>query len=263
MTDDPPQAARRPHARAPDRRRRAHRPRAPQGRRPRARAVVLLRRAGLRADAAARQRGGLRVGRRLSPPHRAQHLGEPRRLAAAARHDRPLSPGDPLSRRARCWPMRCAACWPPASSSTAPATTASARRSTCATTTTTASSSTGTARASSGRSTPDGQLNMGRLRLDLREPAGGAVRRGNHRPRLCPIRLVRSSPGDFAICLRRLINPHPRLAFTLAFLAWPVFSHSRSARRSSPRYADTRPQDQLEGLRASLKARSRRKPSPG
>ena len=45
--------------------------------------------------------GGLPLGRRLPPPHRAQHLGEQGRLAAAARHHRALSRRDPLSRLAR------------------------------------------------------------------------------------------------------------------------------------------------------------------
>ena len=41
--------------------------------------------------------------RRLPPPHRPQHLGERGRQPAAARHDRPLPPRDPLPdpRRAR------------------------------------------------------------------------------------------------------------------------------------------------------------------
>ena len=99
VTQTPPrlQPLARSSPRQADRRRHAHRPRAPQGRRPGSGAVVLLRRAGLRADAALRQPGGLPVGRRLPPPHRPQHLGKPRRQAAAARQHRPLSHGHPVS----------------------------------------------------------------------------------------------------------------------------------------------------------------------
>ena len=61
-----------------------HRPRPPQGRRPRPGARLLPRRARLRADPALRRAGGVPLGRRLSPPHRAEHLGEPRRPPAAA-----------------------------------------------------------------------------------------------------------------------------------------------------------------------------------
>ena len=46
---------------------------------------------GFRADAALRARRRVPVGRRLPPSHRAEHLGKPRRVAAAARHDRPVS----------------------------------------------------------------------------------------------------------------------------------------------------------------------------
>ena len=53
---------------------RRHRPRPPEGRRPRPRARLLQRRARLRAHAAVRRRGRVRLRRRLSPPHRAQHL---------------------------------------------------------------------------------------------------------------------------------------------------------------------------------------------
>ena len=57
------------------------------------RALALLSRcARVRADAAIRPGRGVHLRRRLSPPHRAEHLGEPRRLAAAAGHDRPVSP---------------------------------------------------------------------------------------------------------------------------------------------------------------------------
>ena len=44
--------------------------------------------------------GGVHLGRRLSPPHRPEHLGEPRRAAAAAAHDRPLPRRHPLPERA-------------------------------------------------------------------------------------------------------------------------------------------------------------------
>ena len=67
-----------------DRSRRRHRPRPPQGRRHRPLARLLLRRARLRAAAALRRRRGLRLGRRLPPPHRPQHLALEGRLAAAA-----------------------------------------------------------------------------------------------------------------------------------------------------------------------------------
>ena len=56
-----------------------------------------------------RRAGGLHLGRRLSPPHRAEHLGVAGRLAAAAGNDRPLPRRDPLSRRARRWPTRSSA----------------------------------------------------------------------------------------------------------------------------------------------------------
>ena len=82
-------------------------------------------------------------------------------------------------------PTRCAACRPPASSSTAPATTASARRSTCATTTRTASSCTGTSRASCGRSTPTAQLHMGTRRLDLNNLLAEAAVRPDQQPYQC------------------------------------------------------------------------------
>ena len=44
-----------------------------------------------------RRPGGVRLGGRLPPPHRAEHVGVAGRLAAAARHDRPLPRRDPLS----------------------------------------------------------------------------------------------------------------------------------------------------------------------
>ena len=96
----------RPHA-AADPSRHPHRPRPSQGGRSRPRARLLLRRARLRADAALRQPGRLRRGRRLSPPHRPQHLGEQGRLAAAARHHRPLSTSPSSIRPAPHSPMRC------------------------------------------------------------------------------------------------------------------------------------------------------------
>ena len=91
-------------------------------------------------------RGRVRLRRRLSPPHRAQHLAVEGRLAAAAGDHRPLPHRDPLPDPARRSPTRCAACARPGSRSTAPPTTGSARRSTSATPTRTGSSSTGTAR---------------------------------------------------------------------------------------------------------------------
>ena len=114
-----------------DRPRRRHRPRPPQGRRRRPRARLLLRRPRLRADAALRRRRGLRLRRRLPPPHRPQHLAVEGRLAAAARHHRPLPRGDPLPDPARARRRAAAPGRGAASRSTAPPTTASARRSTC------------------------------------------------------------------------------------------------------------------------------------
>ena len=71
---------RRPPARA-----RGGRPRAPQGRRHRDRARVLRRRARLRGHGAVRRAGAVRLGGRLPPPRRDEHLGEPRRRARARR----------------------------------------------------------------------------------------------------------------------------------------------------------------------------------
>ena len=68
-----------------------------QGRRSRSRARLLLRRARLRADAAHGLGRGVHFGRRLSPPHRPQHLGEQRRPSAAAGHHRAVPHRDPLS----------------------------------------------------------------------------------------------------------------------------------------------------------------------
>ena len=51
--------------------------------------ALLLRCARVRADAAVWPGRGVHLRRRLSSPHRAQHLGKPWRLAAAAGHDRP------------------------------------------------------------------------------------------------------------------------------------------------------------------------------
>ncbi len=59
-------------------------------------ARVLLRRAWLRADAAIRLAGGVRFRRRLSPPHRTQHLGKFRWSAAPAELHRLVSSRDPL-----------------------------------------------------------------------------------------------------------------------------------------------------------------------
>ena len=65
-------------------------------------------------------RGRLHFGGRLSSPHRPEHLGEQRRPATAAGHDRPVPHGHPVSRRAPRSPTPCAACRRPASRSTAP-----------------------------------------------------------------------------------------------------------------------------------------------
>ena len=56
------------------------------------------------------QARGVHIGRRLPSPHRAQHLGEPRRAAAAAGHDRPLPSGDSLPDSRAISPTRCAGC---------------------------------------------------------------------------------------------------------------------------------------------------------
>ena len=97
--------------------------------------------------------GRLPVGRRLSPPHRPQHLGEPRRLAprpgtTGLFHTAILYPS-----RQR-WPMRCGGWSPRGSRSTARPITASAKPCTSATPTRTASSSTATARRNSGQGRP-------------------------------------------------------------------------------------------------------------
>ena len=80
-----------------DRCRHEHRPCASEGRRYRPRARLLSRRARLRAEAALRHAGGVHRRGRLSPSHRAQHLGKRRRPSARARHHRPLSSRHPLS----------------------------------------------------------------------------------------------------------------------------------------------------------------------
>ena len=74
----------------PIRRGRDDRPCPLESRRSRARARLLLRHPRLRAGATLRHLGGVHLGRRLPPPHRPEHLGEPRRAAAAAAYDRPL-----------------------------------------------------------------------------------------------------------------------------------------------------------------------------
>ena len=81
----------------PYHRRNAHRACSSQGRRSRSRAGVLLRRARLRADAAAEFRRGVHFGRRLSSPYRPEYLGKQRRPSAAAGNDRVVSHRDPLS----------------------------------------------------------------------------------------------------------------------------------------------------------------------
>ena len=111
--------------------------------------------------------GGLHLGRRLSPPYRPQHLGEPGRLAAAAGHDGPLPHRHSLSDARR--PRRCAAAADRGRDrrSTARPITASARRSICAIPTRTASSSTGTGRRADWPRNADGELTMFTSRLDL------------------------------------------------------------------------------------------------
>ncbi|CAA9549925.1 MAG: Glyoxalase family protein, partial [uncultured Thermomicrobiales bacterium] len=71
----------------PNRRRRPHRPRPPQGGRPRPGDRLLPRRPRLRPGDPDGGAGGLPLGGRLPPPHRAEYLGERRRLAAAGRDD--------------------------------------------------------------------------------------------------------------------------------------------------------------------------------
>jgi hypothetical protein len=114
---------------------------------------ALSRRAQLRGHAAHGSGGGLSLRRRLPPPHRSQHLGEPGGSpppagATGLYHVASLYPtraafADAL-RRLRAADIRSRA-RPP---------TASARRSTCATLTATASSSTGTGRPPSCREPP-------------------------------------------------------------------------------------------------------------
>jgi catechol 2,3-dioxygenase len=55
-----------------------------------------VRRAWLRAAAADRRRGRLRLGRRLPPPHRSQHLALEGRPAATGTQHRTLPRRDPL-----------------------------------------------------------------------------------------------------------------------------------------------------------------------
>ncbi len=52
---------------------------------------------------------GVHFGRRLSSSHRAQHLGEQRRLCRRARHDWAVSHRHSLSHTRRRWPTRCIA----------------------------------------------------------------------------------------------------------------------------------------------------------
>ena len=88
----------------PDRPAGPHRPRPPEGRRPGAVAAVLLRRPRLRAHPAVRHAGGVRLGGRLPPPHRAEHLGEPGRVAAACRGPRACTTSPSSTRPGRRWP---------------------------------------------------------------------------------------------------------------------------------------------------------------
>ena len=115
---------------AADRSAHAHRARPPEGGGHRARARLLRRRARLRAAAADGRGSGVHLRGRLSPPHRPEHVAEPRRLAASARPHGSLPLRDPLSRPARRSPTRCAGSSRRAIPSAAPPTTASARRST-------------------------------------------------------------------------------------------------------------------------------------
>ena len=54
-----------------------------------------------------RRPGGVHLRRRVSSPHRAEYLGEPRRIATARRHDGPVSTSPSSTRRAPNWPTRC------------------------------------------------------------------------------------------------------------------------------------------------------------
>ena len=63
---------------------------------------------GFELTGTARRPGRLRLRGRLPPPHRPEHLGVARRLAAAARDDRPLPRRHPLSDARRRWRARCA-----------------------------------------------------------------------------------------------------------------------------------------------------------
>ena len=113
-----------------DRSSRRHRPRPPEGGRHRARARLLRRRARLRAAAADGRPGRVHLRRRLPPPHRPEHVGEPRRQPAPARLDRALPHRHPLSRPRAACRRAAAASSRPGSRSRARPTTASARRST-------------------------------------------------------------------------------------------------------------------------------------
>ena len=162
-----------------------------QGGRSRTRAGILLRRARLRADAAHGAPGGVHFGRRLSSPHRAEHLGEQGRSSAAARHHRTVSHRDPLSdpRRAgrRAAPRDAGG----HSISTAPAITASARRCTCAIPTRTASSCIGTGPRSNGRARPTARWRCSRAGSISTICCGSARRRLMARRRARAVRAMR------------------------------------------------------------------------
>ncbi|CAA9231270.1 MAG: Glyoxalase family protein, partial [uncultured Chthoniobacterales bacterium] len=83
----------------------SNRPCASEGIRSRARVRLLLRCAGLRIDAALRNAGCVRGGRRVSSPHRVKHLGKRRRECARSRHD-----GAVPSRRALSHACRIGSC---------------------------------------------------------------------------------------------------------------------------------------------------------
>ncbi len=130
---------------------RPHRPRPSQGRGPRARARLLLPRAGLCAHAANGRPRRLHLRGRLPSPHRPQHVGKRGRVAAPPGTTGLLPSRDPLPHAGGAGPTRCTGCCRRASRSMAPATTASARPFTCTIPTATASSFTGTGRSATGR----------------------------------------------------------------------------------------------------------------
>src|SRR5712664_2667083 len=73
-----------------DRPRHRNRPRSPESLGPRPGGSFLPGRSGIRPHVPGARRG-LSLRGRVSPPHRTEYLGEPRRIAAAARHDGSLS----------------------------------------------------------------------------------------------------------------------------------------------------------------------------